>query len=116
MLAGFLLLLTAIGYRRHHTLNIYLPIAAITSAAIGMIAPRWLAPVYRVWVKFGNVLGHVNSRILLGAIFFLVLTPFALIRRIFNPDPLKLKWDKNANTYWEDAQGTTSRESLEHLY
>jgi hypothetical protein len=114
--ASFLLLLMLIGYRRHHTINIYLPVAAAAIALLGSAFPRVLAPVYRVWMRFGKALGYVNSRILLSIIFFLVLTPVALVRRVFNRDPLKLKWEKDADTYWEDAVIDASRDSLEHSY
>lgn len=51
-------------------------------------APMLLAPVYVVWMKLAFLLGWVNSRILLCVIFFLIITPIALIARIFNRDAL----------------------------
>lgn len=53
----------------------------------GAIAPGILGPVNRAWMAFANVLGHFNTRIILTALFYLVLTPVGAIMRIFR-DPL----------------------------
>lgn len=67
--------------------------------AFGLLAPAALAPVYSLWMKMGEVLGFINSRIILGVIFYFIIFPVGLIRRIFAPDPMARKIDKNAPTY-----------------
>ena len=53
---------------------------------------KWAAEkIAWVWLKFGEGLGWINSRILLSVIFFVVLTPMALIRKLFSKDEMKLK-------------------------
>ena len=54
---------------------------------------------YRTWIKFGHLLGLVQSRILLGLLFFIVITPLALVRRLLRMDPLRLRLDPKVATY-----------------
>ena len=63
----------------------------IPSLMIGIFNPRLLFYPYKGWMKIGHVLGSVNSRIILGLVFLLVLQPIALIMRCFGYDPLRLK-------------------------
>jgi len=61
--------------------------------------PSLLLNPYRVWMYLGHILGLINSRIILGIIFFIVLVPISIIMRIFGYDPLKKKkitTDKNS--------------------
>jgi len=53
---------------------------------------------YKVWMQFGNILGFINSRIILGLVFILILQPTSLIMKIFGYDPLKMKL-KNEKTF-----------------
>ena len=68
--------------------------------AISILIPAVLAPFNRLWAKFGELLHIIISPITLGVLFFLVVTPTALLLRIFGKDPLLLRYDKNATTYW----------------
>ncbi len=71
----------------------FLPLNYI-AAGIGLISlliPRIGDLILMVWEKFGLALGWVNSRIILGIVFFLVLTPLALLKRIGSKDALFLK-------------------------
>ncbi|MGF1642059.1 MAG: SxtJ family membrane protein [Thiotrichales bacterium] len=65
----------------------------------GTVAPGSLRPVFHGWLKFGAALGWVNTRIILGAMFFLVLTPIGAVLRLFRHDPLKRRRDPDAASY-----------------
>lgn len=70
----------------------------------GLAAPLALGPVYRPWMRLAAAMGWVNTRILLGLMFFLVFTPIALVRRVLGRDPLDLRFDdktRAAPTYWK---------------
>ena len=67
---------------------------------LGIIKPPSLLYPYKIWMLIGLLLGWVNSRIILGLIFLLVLQPIALIMKIFGYDPLKKK-KTCATTYRE---------------
>lgn len=62
-------------------------------------APRRLTPLARGWLRLGHLLGHINTRIILGLVFFLLITPLALLMRLFGRDALRLKRTA-ARSYW----------------
>jgi len=64
-----------------------------------VLAPRALAPVYRIWMTVGEALGWVNTRILLGVVFYGLITPMGLIRRLRREDPMRRRHDPAAQSY-----------------
>lgn len=78
----------------------FLAAAALLLAAGLFVKPAG-ALIARAWLRFGGVLGAVNSRIILGAIFYLFLTPIALLARLTRGDFLNLnKREGTARSYW----------------
>ncbi|NJD35703.1 MAG: hypothetical protein FIA96_12880 [Betaproteobacteria bacterium] len=67
---------------------------------LAALAPHVLAPANRLWTKFGVLLHNIVSPIALGILFFLVVTPTALLMRLFGKDPLRLRFDPAADSYW----------------
>ena len=53
--------------------------------------PTALDPVYKAWMKFGSVLGFINTRIILGLFFFVILMPMGLVMRLLGKDPMRRK-------------------------
>ncbi len=74
---------------------------AIPSLMIGLLKPRLLFYPYKGWMVLGLALGWVNSRIILGLVFLLVLQPIALIMKFVGYDPLKTK-KSNESSYREN--------------
>ena len=71
-----------------------------TLVVLGAIAPALLRGPNRVWWRFAQVLGWINSRIILGLFFLLVLTPVGLVMRIFGRNPLHaMRGPTNWGTY-----------------
>jgi len=66
---------------------------------LGIINSKILTPLNKVWFKFGIFLGKIISPIVMGLIFFLVVTPIAFLMRMLKKDLLNLKFSKN-NSYW----------------
>ena len=62
--------------------------------------PGMLAPLNRLWMRFGLLLHRMVSPIVLGIMFFGVITPIGLLMRTLGKDPLRLKLDKAAGSYW----------------
>jgi hypothetical protein len=56
-----------------------------------VFVPVVLQPVYRAWMLLGSILGWINTRIILGVIFYMVFTPVGLLMRLFGRDPLSLR-------------------------
>jgi hypothetical protein len=83
----------------------------------GLLLPRLLGPFYRVWMRFAGLLAWVNTRVLLTVFFFVVLTPIALMMKLFGKDLLNQKFDRSAQSYWVKRTGPgTDKESYEHLF
>jgi hypothetical protein len=68
-------------------------------AVTALASPRHLAGLYRGWMAIGHVLGWVNTRILLGAIFYLVVTPLGVARRWQGTDPMGRRRRPDLATY-----------------
>jgi len=64
-----------------------------------LVAPRALAPAHRAWMALGSALGWVNTRVVLGLIFFGLITPMGLVLRLAGRDPMQRAFDPNATTY-----------------
>jgi predicted membrane metal-binding protein len=69
---------------------------------LALAAPRALAPLNRLWMKFGLLLHAIVNPVVMAFLFFSTVTPIALLMRIRGKDPLRLKLDPNAKTYWID--------------
>ena len=70
-----------------------------TLIVLGLALPVVLKPVYRIWMKVGHVLGWVNTRIILGIIFYGLFTPMGLIRRALGKDAMRRALVQDAETY-----------------
>ncbi len=68
---------------------------------LGLINSKILTPLNRAWIKFGELLGIIIAPIVMGVIYFLVLTPLSFLIRISGKDLLKIKYSKKIKTYWE---------------
>ncbi len=64
-----------------------------------LIMPRVLRPVYTTWMKIGHGLGWVNTRIILGVLFYVLILPMGLIMRLFSKDPMARKLDESVASY-----------------
>jgi hypothetical protein len=66
----------------------------------GLLMPPVLQPLNRLWFLFGAALHRIVSPLIMGLLFYLTVTPIALIMRIVGKDPLRLKFDRAARSYW----------------
>ncbi|MGB1108818.1 MAG: SxtJ family membrane protein [Gammaproteobacteria bacterium] len=82
---------------------------------IGLIAPMALKPVYKVWMKIGLVLGWINTRIILGVFFYLIMFPIGFAMRLFGWDAMARKLDDSADSYRVISK-RSSPEKLEKPY
>ena len=89
-------------------LRIWSLIIAIIFLILGMINSKVLTPLNKLWFKFGLLLGKVVSPLIMGIIFFFVVTPTAFIMRIIGKDLLNLKFN-NKKTYWIEKTGPKSK-------
>ena len=75
---------------------------------LGILNSKILSPLNRAWFKFGVLLGKVISPIIMGIIFFLVVTPTGFIMRLLGKDVLNLKFS-GVKSYWIEKSGPKSK-------
>ena len=90
------------------TLRIWSFVISIIFLILGILNSKILSPLNKIWFKFGLLLGKIISPIVMGIIFFIVVTPTGLILRLFQKDVLNLKFNNN-NTYWIEKSGPKSK-------
>ena len=81
---------------------------AIIFLLLGITNSKLLSPLNKLWFKFGLLLGQIVSPLIMGLIFFVVVTPIGIIMRLSNKDLLNLKYNKN-KTYWIKKSGPKSK-------
>ena len=82
-----------------NTYRLWAIIIAVIFLTLGLMNSRLLTPLNILWFKFGIFLGKIVSPIVMGVIFFFVVTPIAILMRISKKDLLNLKFN-NKETYW----------------
>ena len=67
---------------------------------LAFAAPKLLTPLNKVWFKFGLLLHHIVNPLIMALMFFVVITPIGLLMRLSGKDPLRLRFDREAKSYW----------------
>ena len=81
---------------------------SITFLILGWANSKILTPLNKIWFKFGILLGNVIAPIVMGIIFFLIVTPTSIIMKILGKDLLNLKKNNN-NSYWIEKSNQNSK-------
>ena len=68
-------------------------------AVTGLVLPAALGPVYRLWMKIGHALGWINTRIILGLVFFVMFAPIALLFKLIGRDSMERRLDDSMPSY-----------------
>ena len=89
-------------------IRIWSLITAVIFLILGLTNSKVLTPLNKLWFKFGLLIGKIVSPLIMGIIFFLVVTPTAFIMRIIGKDLLNLKFN-NKKTYWIEKTGPKSK-------
>ena len=95
----FFLIISLYPLLNDNHLRIWSLIIALIFLILGLMNSRILTPLNKIWFRFGLLLGQLISPIIMGFIFFIVVTPIGLLMRILRKDLLGLKFNKN-NSYW----------------
>ena len=83
-------------------------IISVIFLILGLFNSIYLTPFNKLWFKFGILLGQIISPIVMGIVFFIVVTPIALFMKILNKDVLNLN-KNNKKTYWIEYKNKSSR-------
>lgn len=82
-------------------IRIWSLILSLIFLILGILNSNLLTPLNKIWFKFGIILGNIISPIVMGLVFFLVVTPIGLLLKLFGKDVLSLKKNK-LSTYWKE--------------
>ena len=93
---------------KDENIRIWAAVVAIIFLILGLLNSSALSPLNKIWFKFGILLGNLISPIVMGLIFFTVVTPTALIMRALGKDLLNLK-NNNKKSYWIEKSPVKSK-------
>jgi saxitoxin biosynthesis operon SxtJ-like protein len=71
---------------------------------LGSVVPKWLGPVHRGWMWVGHVLGWINTRIILGMVFYGLITPIGIVFRLLGKDTMRQAFSDTSSTYRVNRQ------------
>ena len=97
---GFFALIALVPLIRGGAVHWWAIALAAAFLAVAMVRPALLAPANRAWMRFALLLSKIVNPIMMGLVFFLAVTPVALIMRMRGKDPLRLRFDRGAQSYW----------------
>jgi hypothetical protein len=86
-------------------------IIAAVMVSLAVAVPGLLIYIYKPWLKFGAVAGWINTRIILFVMFYGLITPTGLIRRLFGSDPLRRRFEPESDSY----RVTNQPQSNDHM-
>ena len=81
-------------------LRLWAFILALIFFVLGILNSKFLTPLNKLWMKFGLFLGSIIAPLVMGVVYFMVVTPVGLIMRSLGKDLLRMKKNKSASTYW----------------
>ena len=92
----------------NESIRVWSLVISLIFLVLGILNSNLLSPLNKIWFKFGIFIGKIISPIIMGIIFFLVVTPIGLIMRLFGKDELNLKYS-NKKSYWIEKTGPKSK-------
>jgi uncharacterized membrane protein HdeD (DUF308 family) len=117
VVAAVLMLIAAWNFYRGRT-TVVVILASIGAALViaGLFVPAAARAFHKAWMRLAVLLGHVNSRVLLTLMYYLVFTPYGLVSRLVGRDPLRRR-GACGESYWVERKRTRQeREQFERLF
>ena len=94
-------------------IRIWSIVVAMVFLILGLMNTKLLTPLNRMWFRFGMFLGAIVAPVVMGIIFFLVVTPTGFLMRMMGKDLLRRKYDKSNKSYWikrDNRHGTMKKQ------
>lgn len=105
MMAGVFSFFAAVFFHKTwHAAAAVLGILIFFFAGMGLASPKGLLPVYKKWMRFAEVVGNFNAKVILALAYFLIFTPIRMAASIFREDPLRRKLEPEKESYWIDCE------------
>jgi len=113
----FFIVLMIIGLwplKNNGDLNLYIVLLSISFLILGLLNSKLLSPLNLLWFKFGITIGAIMAPIVMGIVFFFIVTPTGLIMKMFGKKMLDSAFDKTKKTYWinRDKQAHSMRKQF----
>ena len=89
-------------------LRVWSIFVAIIFLILGLINSNFLTPLNKLWFKFGKLLGFIVAPIVMGVIFFLIITPTGFIMKMLGKDLLNKKYNNKIKSYWINREKSKS--------
>lgn len=102
--AAFFLIIALLPLLHGHDIRLWAAVVSFAFGAVSLTAPAILAPLNRLWTRFGVLLHRTVSPVALGVMYYGVITPTGLLMRLSGKDSLRLRIDKSASSYWIDRR------------
>ena len=105
LMAGVLSFFAAVFiYKKWIIAAVVLGVLILFFAGMALVAPMGLTTVNRKWMRFAELVGNCNAKIILSLAYFLVFTPIRIISSVFREDPLRRKFEVDKISYWLDCE------------
>jgi hypothetical protein len=95
-----LFVIAGLLFYNNNSVYIYWGIASLILMVSGLVFPILLKPLNFIWMSFAVVLGYFMNRLILGILFYIVMTPIGLLAKLFGKDFLDRKIEKEKSSYW----------------
>ena len=102
------LIVSLLPLLKEEPFRIWSIVIAIIFLILGLMNSKLLTPLNKLWFKFGLFLGSIVSPIVMGIVFFLVITPIGFVMKIMGKDLLNKKKDNDKKSYWINRSKTKS--------
>ena len=102
------LIVSMLPLLKEEPFRIWSIVIAIIFLILGLMNSKLLTPLNKLWFKFGLFLGSIVSPIIMGIVFFLVITPTGFVMKIMGKDLLNKKKDNDKKSYWINRNKTKS--------
>jgi hypothetical protein len=98
-----------------HSLPLWPWILFAVLAGLGLVQPDWLRPIYSGWMRFGLLASKVTTPLVLGIVFFLLISPMAFFRKLFGRDAMNRQFESAARSYRVESVRKSAK-SLENPF
>jgi hypothetical protein len=104
----FFMIISLFSLFKDGNVRVWAVVVAITFLILGLLNSSVLSPLNKIWFKFGVLLGNLISPIIMGLVFFIVVTTTSFIMKVFGKDLLNLK-KNNKKSYWIEKSSIKSK-------
>lgn len=104
------------AWRGGRVLPAALAVPAAVLAALAVVAPARLSAAHRAWMRLAEALGWFNTRVLLGVLFYLIVTPIGLVMRLAGRDPLDRRLGDRPSYWTPHRRPSRPRDSMERQF